>query len=241
MKPAEPDEGGRSTPRPARQWWRLMVLTLVLVLAAFPASFVVRAKFFPPTFDVASIRATEQFQDSALLERAWALPAAESARRSFSYQSNASTCGPSSLANVFRSFGEQVDEGAALKGTGKCWSGFCFGGLTLDELAQVAQTRGSRRITVLRDLTYDEFLAHLRRSNDRARRYIVNFHRGLLFAKGTGHHSPIGGYLEHDQLVFVLDVNEEYRPWLVDPRRLFAAMDSVDSSSGKKRGLLLVE
>jgi len=35
--------------------------------------------------------------------------------------------------------------------------------------------------------------------------------------------------------------HREYRPWLVEPRRLFDAMNSVDSSSDKKRGLLLIE
>ena len=42
-------------------------------------------------------------------------------------------------------------------------------------------------------------------------------------------------------LVLVLDVNADFGPWLVTSERLFTAMDSVDSSSGKKRGLLLLD
>jgi hypothetical protein len=40
-------------------------------------------------------------------------------------------------------------------------------------------------------------------------------------------------------LVFVLDVNEDYKPWLVERERLFSAMNTVDGD--QKRGLLLIE
>jgi hypothetical protein len=43
----------------------------------------------------------------------------------------------------------------------------------------------------------------MRRSNDPGRRYIVNFSREQIFGAGVGHHSPIGGYLEDGDLVFV--------------------------------------
>jgi hypothetical protein len=238
---SESDRTRGSTAGRRRGFWLKLVLAIALILFGIPASCVARAVLFPPTFDVPSIRAEKAYQDSELLARAWELPAARSVKPKFSYQSNGSKCGPSSLANVFSSLGEDVDEQGILKDTGKCWSGICFGGLTLDELAELARKRGTRKVTILRDLDYEGFLAELRRSNDPGRRYVVNFQRGLLFARGTGHHSPIGGYLERENLVFVLDVNEDFDPWLVDPRRLFDAMNSVDSSSGKKRGLLLIE
>ncbi|HEY6557684.1 MAG TPA: phytochelatin synthase family protein [Polyangiaceae bacterium] len=41
-------------------------------------------------------------------------------------------------------------------------------------------------------------------------------------------------------LVLVLDVNGSFEPWLVTPERLFRAIDSVDSATGKKRGLLVI-
>ena len=53
-------------------------------------------------------------------------------------------------------------------------------GLTVDELAEVAQTNTSRKVTVLRDLSENQFLEHLRRSNDPGRRYIVNFDRAQI-------------------------------------------------------------
>jgi hypothetical protein len=45
--------------------------------------------------------------------------------------------------------------------------------------------------------------------------------------------------LEAADLVFVLDVNESYKPWLIQRAHLFSAIDTLDG--GKKRGLLLIE
>jgi hypothetical protein len=175
-----------------------------------------------------------------LVERAWALPAAAAYARKLDSQTNGSTCGPASLANVFRSLGEPAtNEQAVLKDTGKCRTGTCFVGLTLDELAEIARTHTKRTVTVLRDLSPEAFREHLRKSNDPARRYVVNFDRKNIFGGGGGHHSPIGGYLEDEDLVFVLDVNADYGPWLVERPRLFAALDTLDGE--KKRGLLAIE
>jgi hypothetical protein len=68
---------------------------------------------------------------------------------------------------------------------------------------------------------------------------MTNFDRAPIFGAGVGHHSPIGGYLETEDLVFVLDVNSEYQPWLIERKRLFSAVNSFDGD--KRRGLLLIE
>jgi hypothetical protein len=106
-------------------------------------------------------------------------------------------------------------------------------------LADVARANTNRKITLLRDLSEEQFRAHLRHSNDPGRRYIVNFSRERIFGAGVGHHSPIGGYLEAEDLVFILDVNSDYQPWLVASKRLFDAVNTFDGSN--KRGLLLIE
>jgi hypothetical protein len=69
-------------------------------------------------------------------------------------------------------------------------------------------------------------------------RYVINFSRRPIFGGGSGHHSPVGGYLEAQDLVLVLDVNHDYSPWLIERERLFAAMDTFDGD--KKRGLLRI-
>ena len=132
-----------------------------------------------------------------------------------------------------------ASEDGVLKGTGLCWSGSCFMGLTLDELSSVAKSKTKHSVTVLRDLTPEEFREHLRRSNETDRRYIINFSRAEIFGSGSGHHSPIGGYLEEEDLVFVLDVNRDYQPWLINRSRLFKAMNTFDGN--RKRGLLMIE
>jgi hypothetical protein len=45
--------------------------------------------------------------------------------------------------------------------------------------------------------------------------------------------------MEAEDLVFVLDVNSDYQPWLVERTRLFAAVNTRDGD--QKRGLLLIE
>jgi hypothetical protein len=40
-------------------------------------------------------------------------------------------------------------------------------------------------------------------------------------------------------LAFILDVNSDFKPWLVERERLFDAVKSFDGD--KKRGLLLIE
>ena len=132
----------------------------------------------------------------------------------------------------------QPRKARSLPVTGRCWTGACIFGLTLDELAEVARVNTSRKITVLRDLSEQQIRAS-RRSNDPGRQYIVNFSRERIFGAGVGHYSPIGGYLEAKDFVFVLDVNAQYQPWLIEGTRLFAAVNTLDGE--KKRGLLLIE
>jgi Phytochelatin synthase len=99
-----------------------------------------------------------------LVERAWRLPVAATFDRQLIWQSNGSRCGPAAVANAYRSLGEAaITGGEVLAGTGRCWTGVCILGLTLDELADVARANTSRKITVLRDLSEEQFREHLRR------------------------------------------------------------------------------
>jgi NAD-dependent oxidoreductase involved in siderophore biosynthesis len=208
---------------------------LALITLAGGASLIVSQTKVSPDAVRSSVTRSE-----TEVEKAWKLPAASTFNRELTWQSNPSLCGPASVANALRSLGETASsENAVLAGTGRCWTGICFMGLSLDELAEVTRLKTNRTVTVLRDLSPEQFQQHLRRANETGRRYIVNFSRKEIFGAGTGHHSPIGGYLEAEDLVFVLDVNRDYQPWLIERARLFAAMDTWDGE--KKRGLLLIE
>lgn len=210
-----------------------MALLLLGLLAAAGVAFT------PPHIPQEAIERAVT-RSAVLMDKAWRLPVASSFKGTVTWQSNGSLCGPASLANVFRSLGQKPQsEAAVLAGSGKCWTGFCILGLTLDELARLAQAKTDARVSVSRDLTPEQFHEHLRHANDTGRRYVVNFDRAAIFGAGVGHHSPIGGYLETEDLVLVLDVNRDFRPWLIERSRLYAAMDTLDGES--KRGLLLIE
>jgi hypothetical protein len=217
-----------------RRGWTFGLVAGVGLLATAALFLASPSRVSPEAIQSAVIRTPQ------LIDRAWTLPVAATFKSSVTWQSNGSRCGPASVANVFRSIGEEeITEAEVLDRTGKCWTGICIMGLTLDELAEVAQTKTARKVVVLRDLTSEEFREHMKRANDPSRRYIINFSREKIFGAGVGHHSPIGGYLEAEDLVFVLDVNEDYQPWLIERERLFSAMDTLDGD--RKRGLLLIE
>lgn len=192
-------------------------------------------------YDVVSIKAAPAYQDAALLEKAWALPVAATYRKAgeLSYQKNPSFCGPTTLVNALHSLGNsEVTQNNVFEGTSfHAWNAIM--GMPLDRFAELVRQKSQRKVTVVRDIGLPEFREHMKKSNDVSRRYTINFHRGPLFGTGHGHHSPIGGYLEAEDLVLVLDVNEKFKPWLVPSERLFAAMDTLDGD--KKRGLLVIE
>jgi hypothetical protein len=188
-----------------------------------------------PSTRFESIRSSPSWQRPDLLERAWALPVARLYTPLLS-QSFTSICGPTSVANVLRSM--QVRTGNnPLRGIG-------LRAMSLDQLASEAAevVPAGWRVSTVRPRTVDELRAELRAANDENRRYVTNFARASLFGGGSGHHSPLGGFLEEEDLAFVLDVNSRFGPWLVGTQRLFEAMNTRgDGSTGKTRGLARFE
>lgn len=169
-----------------------------------------------------------------VLTKAWALPVAQTYQPLRS-QGFRSICGPTSVSNVLRSVG--IDAPAnPLKGFG----------LRAMSLEQVAREGGEVMpegwaAAVVRAPTVEALRDELRHANELNRRYIANFSRGPLFGRGGGHHSPLGGYLEAEDLVFVLDVNRGFGPWLAPTERMFEAMNTVDRGDGRTRGLVRFE
>jgi hypothetical protein len=192
---------------------------------------------------VRSIERRSDFHDPALLAQAWALPvAAAYRRRPYEYQSNPSFCGPATVANLLRSLGVDFSQADVLRGTTfQPWFGVLVNGLTLEELADLLRRRLDRQVHVVRDLSLAAFREAMKSSNNPKKRLIVNFHRGPLFGRGAGHFSPILGYLADADLVFVGDVNGDYRPFLVSSERLWRAVATIDGTSGKPRGLLIID
>lgn len=188
-----------------------------------------------------SIKTDPRYQDPALLQTAWALPVAKTYRESFEYQVNPMFCGPATAVNVLKSLGiKNFQQSNVFNSSSITYFKALAMGLTLDEMATLLHDTSGWKVTALHDLTLAQFREHLKRSNDPALRYTINFHRKPLWGYSAGHHSPIGGYLEKEDLVFVLDVYDPFKPFLVSSERLFEAMNTVDDESHKTRGLLLL-
>ncbi len=226
---------------------RALVALCALVLLAAGAVAILPPLLWGDGVDysrVTSIERAPEYQDPALLARAFGLPVAASYKSGgMEFQRNPSFCGPVTAVDLAHSLGTAaVDQANVLEGSAvHSTFGLVLGGITLDQEAALVRARLGRRATVLRDLDLAHFRQELTHANDLSRRYLVNFSRGPLFGRGGGHHSPIGAYLADLDLVLVLDVNAKYQPWLVKTERLFQAVDTVDKQTGSKRGLLMIE
>src|SRR5450432_3941539 len=89
---------------------------------------------------VVSIKENSDYQDAALLKKAWALPVAQAFQPDIDFQRNASVCGPTSLVNVLHSLKQPGSQESILQGTNfSTVLGYLPEGLTLDELADLAR------------------------------------------------------------------------------------------------------
>jgi hypothetical protein len=120
---------------------------------------------------VVSIKDAREYLDPVLLNKAWALPVAALYHSNIDFQRNVSVCGPASIVNVLRSLHQPGDQATILDGTGiSNVMGYLPGGVTLDELAKIADQKVSRKVIVLRDLDLADFRGHLCLANDTSRR-----------------------------------------------------------------------
>jgi len=116
-------------------------------------------------------------------------------------------------------------------------------GMTLEQLAGMLQSSGLK----VQWWTADRFDAAslrglLRRSlADPGDRLLVNYNRPLVGQAGGGHISPLAAYDARSDRVLILDVARYRYPsvW-VRLEDLLRAMRSVDSTSGRSRGLVRV-
>jgi len=89
-----------------RRRLRKALLALVLTITLLFSALFIKIRYFQPRFEVISIATLPQYQNAVLLERAWSLPVARTFLHELDFQSNGSVCGPTSVANIFRSLGE---------------------------------------------------------------------------------------------------------------------------------------
>jgi len=114
------------------------------------------------------------------------------------------------------------------------------GGLTLDQLKQFLDVWAANPTVYYgSSLSLSQFRNLISSSlSNPNQRLIVNFDRKALGQIGHGHFSPIGAYDSKTDSVLILDVAKyKYPPVWARTSDLFAAIQGIDTTSGKSRGL----
>jgi hypothetical protein len=120
------------------------------------------------------------------------------------------------------------------------------GGITLDQLEVLLETNGA---TVDRVFAGDTDLDAFRKAAiaalaDPNAYLVVNVSRALLGQGGVdggGHISPVAAYnAEADRFLFLDVARYKYLPSWITAERLYAAMNTIDTTSKKTRGYVVV-
>jgi len=116
-------------------------------------------------------------------------------------------------------------------------------GMTLMELATLLQSHGLVVEPIHgQTLDLETFRQRLRQSlSDPSDRLLVNYNRQSLGQNGGGHISPVAAYHASSDQVLILDVARYRYPTVWVPLRdLWQAIRTIDPSSGKSRGIVLI-
>lgn len=116
-------------------------------------------------------------------------------------------------------------------------------GMTRDEMVQALTLHGVRAHSVAGDSLSDAALRELLRQalGDDGRFVLANYLRGTLGQVGGGHWSVLAAYDAPTDRVLILDVAKyKYPPVWVDIGTLRQAIATLDATSGKARGLVVV-
>ena len=116
-------------------------------------------------------------------------------------------------------------------------------GITREELARSIETHGVKVKSIPGDSISEKELRELLIDvlvNDN-KFIIVNYLRTEVGQKGYGHWSALASYDSGTDLVLILDVEKyKYLPLWVDVGTLKKAINTIDSTSKKPRGLIIV-
>lgn len=160
---------------------------------------------------------------------------------SFQSQIYRSFCGPASIATVLGAYGvENVDQASLFPTLPSKLDAF-YSGMSLAELASLAESSGLRTEIVYADtINVDTFRERLKRNLATPGDFVViNYDRRTLEQSGAGHISPIGAYDEARDAFLVLDAAAYRYPFTWVPTQLLyeAAHTRAD---GRFRGLLFI-
>ncbi|KAK3414576.1 hypothetical protein EUGRSUZ_H00437 [Eucalyptus grandis] len=116
-------------------------------------------------------------------------------------------------------------------------------GISFGKVACLARCAGAE-VEAFRtsETTVDLFRQFVKRCSSSDNCHLVSsYHRAAFKQTGTGHFSPIGGYHAGSDMVLILDVARfKYPPHWVPLTLLWEAMDTVDKTTGQRRGFMLI-
>jgi glutathione gamma-glutamylcysteinyltransferase len=115
-------------------------------------------------------------------------------------------------------------------------------GIDVDELACLARCNGAEvEVQRAEGDSFDAWHAALAIAASGEAVVIASYDRKAIGQTGSGHFSPVGGYHAARDLALVLDVARfKYPPHWVQADRLWRAMQSVDPSTGRARGWMVM-
>lgn len=125
----------------------------------------------------------------------------------FRPQKYRSFCGPATIATVLRAYGHSQADQASIFPSFSSKVDTFYSGMSLAELAQLAQSSGLHAEVVYADsLDVDSFRAQLKANLERPGDFVVvNYDRRVLKQAGAGHISAIAAYDEARDTFLVLD------------------------------------
>lgn len=181
-----------------------------------------------------------------LLRRADAAEDYEPLAEHFTAQSLKSYCGVASSVAVLSALGEDVDQGSfftAEASSVRPRMKVAMGGMSLPDLGGLLEAHGASVSVHHADtFTVEEFREVVANNlSDAGDFLIVNYQREELGQPRVGHISPLAAYDGDTDMVLVMDTASHYYPhtW-VSLEKLYAAMRTTDSSSGRMRGYVTV-
>jgi hypothetical protein len=121
----------------------------------------------------------------------------------------------------------------------RSWWRVTFSGMPLADLAGLLAAHGRHAVPRFAEVeSVDAFRAALAANLAAAGDWlVVNYDRRVLGEAGGGHISPVSAWDRERDMVLLLDTaSYKYPPHWVPVDRLFAAMDTPDSESGRSRG-----
>jgi hypothetical protein len=116
-------------------------------------------------------------------------------------------------------------------------------GLTLDELGKLYESYSvNTKVYHSTDTNLNQFRSLVVKNLQQPGNFVVvNYLRKAIGQETGGHISPVAAYNERTDRFLILDVSRyKYPPIWVKAADLWKAMDTLDTTSGKTRGFVLV-